>query len=311
MGMLIQIVLPASLAVIMFSLGLGLTPDDFRQVLKTPKALFACFFSQIVLLPVVALVIVVAFRLEGMLAVGMMIIALCPGGIPSNMLTRFARGDVALSISLTAVNSLIAVATIPVLVKLVMLYFTPEQAQSINVTRLSLAVFFITILPAVLGMLARKVWPLSVDRLEAAFNALSTILFFLIVAIATIDNWTVLSQNFWKLGPAVILLIIVMLLAGGLLPMAIQLPGKQARTIAIETATQNATMGVTVSGLALLSSESLSAICLPSAFYGVIQYLLLAPLALLLLRHMPDGPAAVTRQQQVETALSPTEGRSR
>ena len=291
--MLIEIFLPVGLAIIMFSLGLGLTLDDFRQVLKTPRTFFACFLSQILLLPIVTLAVIAAFQLEGMLAVGMMIIALCPGGIPSNMLTRFARGDVALSISLTAVNSLIAVATIPVLVKLVMLYFTPDQAQSVAVTQLSIAVFVVTVLPAALGMLVRKYWQHAVSRLESVFNALSTIVFFLLVAAAVINNWPTLSQNFWKLGPAVIVLIMIMLLAGGLLPALMNVPAKQARTIAIETATQNGTMGLTVSGMALLSDDGLSAIGLPSAFYGVIQYLLLVPLALLLMRRMPDGSGTV------------------
>lgn len=294
--MLIKIILPAGLAIIMFSLGLGLTLDDFRQVLKSPRALVACFLSQIILLPIVAFAIVVAFKLEGMLAVGRMIIALCPGGIPSNMLTRFARGDVALSISLTAVNSLVAVATIPVLVKLVMLHFTPDQAQSVAITRLSIAVFVVTVLPAALGMLARRYWHRVTSRLESTFNALSTIIFFLLVAAAVVNNWATLTRNFWTLGPAVIVLIMIMLLLGGLLPAFMRVPAKQARTIAIETATQNGTMGVTVSGLVLLSDGGLSAISLPSAFYGVLQYLVLVPMALLLMRHMSNGSGAAATQ---------------
>lgn len=282
--MLLQVILPIGLAVIMFSLGLGLTVADFRNVAKTPRAFAACFLSQIVLLPVVALIIVIMFRLEGMLAVGMMIIAFCPGGIPSNMLTRFAGGDVALSISLTAINSLIAVATIPFLVKLAMLYFMASEAQSVSVTRLSFSVFVITVLPVALGMIARKMFHRFISRLEGVFIALSTVIFFTLVSIAVIDNWQILQNNFQVLGPAVILLIVVMLLLGGLIASAMNVSNKKTRTIAIETAIQNGTMGVTVSGLVLLSDGGLTPISLPSALYGVLQYILLVPAALFLMQ---------------------------
>ena len=153
---MIELVLGLSLAFIMFSLGLSLSPEDFAVAFRQPKALFAGLICQVILLPLVAFCLITFFQLQGELAFGVMILSCCPGGITSNVMTRWARGDVALSISYTAIVSLLTALTLPLILSIASTQFLSGRALDLNVLSLSLKVFAIATLPVLIGVLIQK-----------------------------------------------------------------------------------------------------------------------------------------------------------
>ena len=150
--MIIDIFLPLSLIFIMFTLGLGLTIEDFKNVFREPKAFGVGLLNQMILLPIVAFIIISLFGLKQEMAVGMMILACCPGGVTSNMITILAKGDTALSISYTAVVSVATVITLPLIIAFSMQYFMVTDAPSLNILELGLTMFFITAVPVSMGL---------------------------------------------------------------------------------------------------------------------------------------------------------------
>ena len=160
--MIIDIFLPLSLIFIMFTLGIGLTIQDFRNIINQPKALILGLVNQMVLLPVIAFLILFVIKLPSEMAVGMMILACCPGGVTSNMLTKLAKGDTALSISYTALVSIITVFSLPLIVGLSMQYFMGSNAPSINILSLGLTMFLITTVPVTIGLYINTKYSLGV-----------------------------------------------------------------------------------------------------------------------------------------------------
>jgi len=157
MGIITDVILPLALAFIMFSLGLGLTSKDFSRVIKQPKDFLVGAFSQIIILPLVALILVLIWPLSPELAVGVMLIAAAPGGATSNILTSFAKGDVALSISLTAIISLLSVITIPIIILLSLnILMDTTLTTSISISDIAIKMFLIVTVPVLLGMILRK-----------------------------------------------------------------------------------------------------------------------------------------------------------
>ncbi|WP_299144578.1 bile acid:sodium symporter family protein [uncultured Tateyamaria sp.] len=277
MDILINVVLPLSLAIIMLSLGVGLTFADFGRVLRMPKAFAIGAIAQIVLLPIAAYATVRAFGLGAEIAVGVMLISFCPGGVTSNMISRLARGDVALSVSLTAVISLASIVTVPILAAWAVVRFMGSNAPEVSVTDLAIAMFVITTLPVLLGVLFRHFAPGLAIRIDPILTRLATALFILIVVAALAGNWGTFVENLPKLGPALIALNVVLLILGLALARGASLMWDQAKTISIETGVQNATLGVTMAALISGQSEGFSTIALPSAVYGITMYLVAAP----------------------------------
>ena len=278
MDIVFNVVLPASLAFIMFALGLGLTGDDFVNVLRKPKAFAVGAFSQIVVIPVVAYLIVVAFRIPPELALGIMILSLCPGGPTTNMLTRLGLGDLALSVSLTSVLSLTSVMIVPVLVTFFAWHFLTLDAPPVSVTSLALTLFLITTVPAVMGMTVRRFYS-GADVLERRALTLAAGLFLTIVIGALAANWTLFITTLPVLGPAMATLIVVLLAMGVLLARIFSLDRAQATSIAIDTGIQNGTLGVTV-GLIMAGNVIGTPFAMPSAIYGIVMYLFAIPFAL-------------------------------
>ena len=272
MDVLITVFLPLALAIIMFSLGLGLTLDDFRRVFTAPKAFGIGAAAQLVALPVVAYAIAVMFRLPPELAVGMMILAFCPGGVTSNILTKFARGDLALSISLTGVISLVSVVTVPFLVAFFADHFMGVDAPPVNVTSLAIAMFLITAVPVVIGMLLRHFAPGLTATVEGFVEKLAVVLFVIVVVGALAANWTLFVENLAVLGPALVVLNVLLLAIGIGLARLFALEGRQATAISIETGIQNATLGITVGSLIVEQVSALPPFSLPSAVYGITMY---------------------------------------
>lgn len=277
MGILISVFLPLSLVVIMFSLGLGLVLEDFRRVFVQPKAFGIGALGQIVMLPIVAYAIAIGFRLPPDLAVGLMILSFCPGGFTSNVLTKFARGDLALSISLTGVITLVSIVTVPLFVAFIIDQMMGVDAPPVDLTSLAGTLFLITALPVAVGMAIRHFAPRLTSRIERQVDRLSVILFVVIVIGALAANWDVFVDNLPLLGPAVITLNIVLLVAGLGLARLFALDSKQATAISIEIGIQNATLGITVGSLIVEQATSLPPFSLPSGVYGIIMYLISMP----------------------------------
>lgn len=279
MDILIKVLLPLALAVIMFALGLGLTLSDFKKVISGPAAFMTGAVSQLVLLPLAAFLIVTLFRLPPDLALGLMILSLCPGGPTSNALSRFARGDVALSVSLTAVTSLVAVVTVPVLTGWMFGWFGRSELPPANVTSLALTMFMLTVVPVAAGMFVRHAF--SANRMiETVFNRLAVALFILIVFGALAANWNLFTSTFSVLGPAVVSLLVLMLTIGLIVARLAGLSKAQGSTIAIDTGIQNGTLGIAIGSLLLgTADDPLPAVSMPSALYGITMYAVAVPFA--------------------------------
>lgn len=277
MDILINVVLPLSLAIIMLSLGIGLTFGDFARVLTRLRAFGVGAVAQIIALPVVAYLVVIAFKLPGELAVGFMLLSFCPGGVTSNMITKLAKGDVALSVSLTAVISLLGLLTVPFLAAWSVAHFMGENAPQIDIATLAIAVFLITTLPVLIGVTVRHFATGFAQRIEPALSVLATVLFVVIVLAAIAGNWALLIDNLSTLGPALIVTNIGLMLLGLGLARASGLTWNEMKTVSIETGVQNATLGIALAAIISGQSEGFSTMALPSAVYGILMYFVAAP----------------------------------
>jgi BASS family bile acid:Na+ symporter len=277
-NIIIDVILPLSLAFIMFSLGVGLTTEDFSLVIREPKAFGIGLANQMVVLPIMGFVIATVANLEGELAVGVMILACCPGGVTSNILTKLAKGDTALSISYTAVVSVATVITLPVIVGFSMDHFMGESAPEIDILGLGITMFLLTTMPVLVGMAVRHYSPSKAESMERVVNLVAAVLFVIIVLAAIASEWDTLMDNIGTLGPAVIALNVLMLTIGYQSAKLLDLEIIRATTVSIESGIQNATVGITVGGLILASPDGgLSTLSLPSGVYGVLMYLVIAP----------------------------------
>ena len=277
-NVIIDVVLPLSLAFIMFSLGLGLTVEDFSLVFREPKAFGIGVANQMVVLPIMGFAIATIADLEGELAVGVMILACCPGGVTSNILTKLAKGDTALSISYTAVVSVVTVVTLPLIVGFSMDHFMGEAAPEIDIISLGITMFLLTTVPVLIGMGLRRSRPEAAGSMEKGVNTAAAFLFVIIVLAAIASEWGTLMDNIGSLGPAVVALNVLMLGIGFQSAKLLDLEVIRATTVSIESGIQNATVGITVGGLILAAPDGgLSTLSLPSGVYGVLMYLVIAP----------------------------------
>ena len=275
--MIIDIILPLSLVFIMFTLGIGLTIEDFKNILREPKAFGLGIINQMILLPIVAFFIVSIIKLPNEMAVGMMILACCPGGVTSNIITKLAKGDTALSISYTAVVSIASVITLPLIVGFSMQHFLESNTPTINILSLGLTMFLITTMPVTIGLyINTKYHNITVPFLPIA-NKISTVLFIIIVIGALASEWDLFIKNLNTLAPAIITLIIIMLFIGYNSALWFGISKKKAITISIESGIQNATVGITIGGLILNQGTGLSILSLPSGVYGILMYLVCLP----------------------------------
>ncbi|MEM7386818.1 MAG: bile acid:sodium symporter [Verrucomicrobiota bacterium] len=276
--MIIQIALPLILAFIMFSLGLGLRREDFSRVLKFPKAFGLGLLNQLLLLPLLAFGLATAFGLDPVFAVGMMVLAFCPGGVTSNVLSKLAGGSVPLSISLTAVTSLLSVVTVPILVALAVRHFMGDTAPAVNVTKLGLTMFLLTVVPVGIGMLLTAFAPGLTARIAPGVSRAAIVLFVLIVVAALAKNWAVFIGNLATLAPVLILLKVALLFVGLLTSRFLKLSESDASTIALESGIQNGTLAITVGALiAATPEEVLPPTTVPAVVYSITMYLVSIP----------------------------------
>ena len=276
--MIVKILLPIILAFIMFSLGLGLKAKDFSRILKFPIAFGAGLFNQVVLLPLIALALAHAFGLSNVFAVGLMILALCPGGVTSNILAKMAGGNAPLSISLTAVTSLLSILTVPLILAFSVNYFMGEEAPPVDVTRLGITMFLITAAPVAIGMILTSKFPNLVDKIAPKVSRMAVGLFVIIIVAALAKNWEVFSSNLGTLGPVAVLLNVLMLLLGLVSAKALRLDKQDATTISIESGVQNGTLAIAVGSIiATVDGEILPPETVPAAVYSITMYVVCVP----------------------------------
>jgi len=277
MDILISVVLPLGLAFIMFSLGVGLTAADFLRVGQRPLAFMVGALNQIALLPIVTFFVVRAFGISGELAVGCMILAACPGGVTSNIVSRLARGDVALSVSLTAGISLTSMITVPLILGFSLNHFLGEAAPQINIFGTALTMFLLTVLPIVLALICRRIAPDAMTRAEPTLTRFATGLFLVIITAALASNWETFVENLPILGPTLMTLVAVLTLTGFVVPRVLGRSLNEAKTISVETGIQNGTLGIAIAALIVGGGDGFNAYSLPSAVYGILMYAILLP----------------------------------
>ncbi len=277
MDLLINVGLPVSLAIIMLSLGIGLEAADFRRVISRRYPFAIGAVCQVVLLPVAAFITVKTFALPPAIAVGFMLLSFCPGGVTSNILSKLAKADVALSVSLTAVISLLSIVTVPLLAAWSIDHFMAEDAPEVSISGLALAMFLITTLPVAIGVGLRHFATGLANRIDGPLSKLATILFVLIVIAALAGNWQLFVDNLGIMGAGLISLNLALLLIGLGLARAAKLSWNEAKTISIETGIQNSTLGITLAALITGTESGFSPLALPSAVYGITMYAVAIP----------------------------------
>lgn len=263
-----QVALPLALFAVLFGMGLSLVPEDFRRVFRHPKAKLVGLACQLVLLPAIAFALALLFRLPGELAVGLMLLAACPGGATSNVITHLARGDTALSVSLTAVSSTVCVFTIPWIVGGAMEWFLDGSAAvSLPFWKTLGQLTIVTILPIICGMAVRAARPALAMRLERPAGILALVFLVLIIA-AAVAREKDLAHQFAVAGPAAISLNILTLAMGFAAGWAFGLTKPQRITVAIESGIQNGTLALAIA-LGLLDSAR---IAMPAVVYSLVMF---------------------------------------
>ncbi len=262
---------PIILALIMLGLGLGLKIDDFTRILKTPKDFFVGFFSQLIILPLVAYLLVVILKVPPEIAIGVMIIAAAPGGVTSNILTKFANGDVALSISLTAVISLISIFTVPLIIfTSADLFGITNISQNISMTGIALKMFLVVTVPVILGMIIRKFAENFVNSKIQIFEKLNIILFVIFFIAAFYEERESFIDFLMQAGFITFILNIIMMIVAYYLGKTFASGIKQQKCIALECGLQNGTLAIFVS-TQIFGTDIVY--ITPTAAYALIMYI--------------------------------------
>ena len=262
---------PIILALIMLGLGLGLKIDDFTRVIKTPKDFFVGFFSQLIILPLVAYLLIIILKVPPEIAIGVMIIAAAPGGVTSNILTKFANGDVALSISLTAVISLISIITVPLIIfTSADLFGITNISQNISMTGIALKMFLVVTVPVILGMIIRKFAENFVNSKIQIFEKLNIILFVIFFIAAFYEERESFIDFLMQAGFITFILNITMMIVAYYLGKTFASGIKQQKCIALECGLQNGTLAIFVS-TQIFGTDIVY--ITPTAAYALIMYI--------------------------------------
>ena len=261
---------PISLALIMLGLGLGLTGRDFLRVLNNPKDFIIGFACQLILLPVIAYILILILNLPTVIAVGVMIIAAAPGGVTSNVMTKFANGDVALSISLTAVISLISIISVPFIIfKSADLLGVSASSSNLTMTGIALKMALVVTVPVILGMIIRKFAGNFISSNISIIEKITIVLFLIVFAAILVEEKDNIFNYFKQAGIAVLILNIVMMTLGYFIAKLFASGIKQRKCISIECGLQNGTLAIFV---ATQIFNDISYV-IPTAAYALIMYL--------------------------------------
>ena len=266
-----QIFLPISLAIIMFGMGLTLVVGDFGRLFTYPKAVIVGLCNQLIFLPLIGFSIILLFDLSSSMAIGIMILALCPGGPTSNLITQVARGNIGLSVTLTALASLITVFTIPIILSKAITYFTGETGVVIElpIVQTMLQILIRTVIPVSIGMVIRKKNEGFALRMEKPMRTASTVLFVIIFLLVMIANKDLIVEAMKEVGLATLLLNLSTMALGYITARAFRIKGKSQISITIESGIQNGTLAFVIATTILNNVE----MGLPTGAYSIWMFI--------------------------------------
>ena len=259
---------PVCLAIIMFGLGLGLTTSDFTRLLKTPRDFFVGFLSQVILLPIIAFGLILIIPMPIEIAMGVMIIAAAPGGVTSNVLTKFANGDVALSVSLTAVVSLLAIFIVPLIVFNSANFIGVEITKEISMISIAVKMFFVVTVPVLFGMIVRSLMTDFIISKTLIIQRLSIILFLIVFISIWVEEWDRIVSFIARAGLVTGILNLVMIFVGYYVAKMFASGVAQRKCISLECGLQNGTLAVVVA--TQLFDEMVFMV--PTAAYALIMF---------------------------------------
>ncbi|XOV92895.1 MAG: bile acid:sodium symporter family protein [Bacteroidota bacterium] len=263
------LILAISLIIIMLGMGLSLVPDDFRRIFVNPKAIITGLINQLILLPLIGFALALVFPVSPEVAVGIIILAACPGGPTSNLIAHLAKGDTALSVSLTAASSLITVITIPIIVNLGLVVFAGEgTVVKLNVVQTIVQIFVIAILPVIIGMLIRHYKEAFALRMDKPVKIASAIVLALVIIGVVIKDKDNMGRYFQQAGLIALALNVATMAVGYFTAKVMKLNIKQAVSISIESGIQNGTMAITIAIVLLGNAEYAFA----PAVYSLIMF---------------------------------------
>ncbi len=289
-GPLVELFLPLSVVLVMISIGLALVADDFTRLLRSPKPILIGLVAQLCILPVVGFAVASLFPLEPILAAGVVLIAVCPGGSFSNLIIHAADGDRALSVSLTALSGPITLITIPLLVNFDLEYFLDaDETIQLPLVETLAQVALLTVIPIVIGMAIRHRWPDFALRFMGPSKTLSSVLMALVVIGLLLAESSAVRDSLLEVGPAVLTLNAAGLTIGYLLPALLGLNWQQNAAISVGTGIQNAPLAIAIA-LTIVGIEDLA---IPAAVFGVTM-LFTASGLVLVLRALAPSKASTT-----------------
>ena len=282
---LTSVALPAALALIMFGLGLSLTVGDFTRVGRHPKAVVIALALQLVVLPAICFGLVIAFGLDPLLAVGLLLLAASPGGTTANLFSHLFRGDVALNITLTAINSLIAVVTLPVITNLAIGYFDPPGADNLGLQFFkTVQVFLIVLVPVAIGMLVRSRAEAFAERMDKPVRIASAVVLALVIVGTILAELENIGGYLAEVGLPALLFCLLSLTLGFVVPRALGVIRGQAVASAFEIGVHNGTLAITIAISVLESTE----LAVPAAVYSVVMFPAAAVFGWLITRRTTD-----------------------
>ncbi|MFM7381978.1 MAG: bile acid:sodium symporter family protein [Microcystaceae cyanobacterium] len=268
-NLLTAVLLPLALAIVMLGMGLSLIPEDFKRITRYQKAVAVGSVCQLLLLPLIGTLITLMVPMAPEIAVGLIVIAVCPGGPSSNIVTYLAKGDVALSVTLTAISSITTVFTIPLFTNLALQYFLGKSAAlSLPIGSTMVQIFLITLLPTAIGMVIRSQFPDTARRLEKHMSRLAIGLLALLIGLLLLKEGSKLPGFLVQVGIGVVLLNVLSTLAGFGVAKLFQLPLAQQICIAIEVGLQNGTLALAITA-GLLNNLDMA---VPAAVYSLLMY---------------------------------------
>ncbi|MCU0569615.1 MAG: bile acid:sodium symporter family protein [Oculatellaceae cyanobacterium Prado106] len=263
------VLLPLALAVVMLGMGLSLVPEDFQRITRYPKAIAIGTLCQVLVLPLIGALLTQVIPMEPAIAVGLIVLAVCPGGPSSNLVTYLAKGDVALSVTLTAVSSIITVFTIPIFTNLALQHFLGQSAAiALPIGPTMLQIFLITLLPIAIGMTLRHRFPNTARRLEKHMSRLAAALLMLIIALLLVREGDKLPGFVAQVGAGVLFLNLLAMLVGFSAGKLFRLPLAQQICMAIEVGIQNGTLAIAITA-GLLNNPDMA---VPAALYSLLMY---------------------------------------
>ncbi len=267
--MLATVFLPIALGIIMLGLGLGLTTEDFTRVLKFPKAVLVGLICQMLILPFVCFGIAVGMGLRPELAVGLMLLSAAPGGAVANLYSHLSNGNVALNITLTAVNSVLSIFTLPIIVNLSIAYFMSDSDTAVTLQfKKVIEVFAIVLIPVIIGMIVNSKYPNFSKKLEKPFKIISALFLAVIIVAAVLKEQERILIYFKEVGLAALIFNLLSMALGFYLPLLLNIKKKEAIAIGMEIGLHNGTLAIYIA-MNVLKSDTMS---FPAVVYSLIMF---------------------------------------